>query len=342
MKIVNSLRILTKNLFYGEKGSVLVLVALSVFALIGMTALVVDVGLAYAERVKLSNAVDAAALAGGLELMDNDSDYEVKKEAIDYAALNDAIITEDNVEINSSRTKVTVQAAKTIDLFFAKVLGFEQMETGAKASVVVGHPEKLTKIQNGNLLPLMLPKDIYDSAIEESNNNGEELENIEIRLLAGDEDDDISDHFVHIEGEPVPGNWGAINLADSGGGEKEFYEALRGDLNKAYEIYIGDDTLESEPGNKPQVDKEIEERLECDDVKPYGLIPLIEEEEKGGRTELYVSGFAVFEVVDTEKNPPGHDIIGHLRSDIPVSDFAGEITEDEEYDYGALVHRLVE
>ncbi len=51
-----------------EKGVSQIIVVVALSALIGASALVIDVGSAMAERIKLSNAVDAAALAGGLEL----------------------------------------------------------------------------------------------------------------------------------------------------------------------------------------------------------------------------------------------------------------------------------
>src|SRR4051812_46260729 len=48
----------------GERGQVLVIAALMMTALVGFTALVVDVGDAYAQRRLVQNAADAAALAG--------------------------------------------------------------------------------------------------------------------------------------------------------------------------------------------------------------------------------------------------------------------------------------
>lgn len=52
----------------GEKGAVAVLVAVLLLFLIGMVALVVDVGYLYATRSELQNAADAAALAGARQL----------------------------------------------------------------------------------------------------------------------------------------------------------------------------------------------------------------------------------------------------------------------------------
>mgnify|MGYP000935714711 FL=1 len=47
-----------------EKGSVIIIVAAAMVLLLGIAALVVDVGVLFYSKVALSNAADAAALAG--------------------------------------------------------------------------------------------------------------------------------------------------------------------------------------------------------------------------------------------------------------------------------------
>ena len=54
-----------------DRGSVLVLVGLMIGVLVGLTALVTDVGTLYWNRRVLQNAVDGAALAGARELPPN-------------------------------------------------------------------------------------------------------------------------------------------------------------------------------------------------------------------------------------------------------------------------------
>jgi len=54
----------------GERGSVAVLLALALTALLGFAALVVDVGLSWAVRAEAQTAADAAALAGAARLAD--------------------------------------------------------------------------------------------------------------------------------------------------------------------------------------------------------------------------------------------------------------------------------
>jgi Putative Flp pilus-assembly TadE/G-like len=54
----------------GERGSVAVLLALALTALLGFAALVVDIGLSWAVRAEAQTAADAAALAGAARLAD--------------------------------------------------------------------------------------------------------------------------------------------------------------------------------------------------------------------------------------------------------------------------------
>lgn len=53
---------------HGTKGQTLVIVALALFALIALVALAIDGGNLMAERRRMQNAADAAALAGARDL----------------------------------------------------------------------------------------------------------------------------------------------------------------------------------------------------------------------------------------------------------------------------------
>ena len=70
-----------------EAGQMLILFALSLPVLMGMMALVIDFGMIAHERRSLQNAVDAAALAGAIDLMDGETDT-VKTSALSYMDKN--------------------------------------------------------------------------------------------------------------------------------------------------------------------------------------------------------------------------------------------------------------
>jgi uncharacterized membrane protein len=58
-----------------DRGSIVVLVAAGVVAIVGVTSLAIDVGYLYVVRNQLQNAVDAAALAGAQGLLAQPGNY---------------------------------------------------------------------------------------------------------------------------------------------------------------------------------------------------------------------------------------------------------------------------
>lgn len=75
-----------RRLLREESGAVMVLVAIALLVLLGCMALVIDAGVVYAERMKASNAVDAAVLAGVRELPS--SALLARQKAEEYAQNN--------------------------------------------------------------------------------------------------------------------------------------------------------------------------------------------------------------------------------------------------------------
>lgn len=57
----------------GERGQALIVIVFSIIALVGVTALAIDGGNVYAERRRAQNAADAAALAGAVERVNNNT-----------------------------------------------------------------------------------------------------------------------------------------------------------------------------------------------------------------------------------------------------------------------------
>ena len=93
------------NLRRGEKGQVLVTIALIMPVLLGIVALGVDVGYAYVQRRQMQNAADAGALAGVWELC---SGIDPVGAATDYAQRNGA--QDVQVLVDGGNGTVTVQA----------------------------------------------------------------------------------------------------------------------------------------------------------------------------------------------------------------------------------------
>jgi len=74
-----------KALIKKSKGQVLVLVAVSLVVLLALTALAIDVGIAYTVKSKLNSAVDGAAIAAGRGVKRGSSVSERKANGRDAA-----------------------------------------------------------------------------------------------------------------------------------------------------------------------------------------------------------------------------------------------------------------
>lgn len=107
-----------------EKGTAIVIVALCMTVILGFSALVIDVGLVSYEKSKISNAVDAAALAGAQELINNKSN--ACSMANQYLEKNGINPLDAEIVLSDSDTKISVTVNKEVNYYFAKILGFDK------------------------------------------------------------------------------------------------------------------------------------------------------------------------------------------------------------------------
>lgn len=111
------------NPFKSEKGTAIIILALGMTVVLGFSALVVDVGVVMYEKSNISNAVDAAALAGAQELIYNkDNAINVVNQ---YLEANGVDPLDVEVVLSDSDTKLSVTANKEVNYYFARILGFE-------------------------------------------------------------------------------------------------------------------------------------------------------------------------------------------------------------------------
>jgi hypothetical protein len=125
-----------RNIFKSEKGSAAVIIALTMTVFVGFSATVIDAGLLYVTKSKLSNAMDAAALAGVQELPYHpQAAINVAKA---YAQANGIDESKLNIEIINNNTGIRVTTNRDIEFFFAKVLGHNsgRVEGSATARVL--------------------------------------------------------------------------------------------------------------------------------------------------------------------------------------------------------------
>jgi Flp pilus assembly protein TadG len=154
----------------GESGAILVLLTITLVVLVGIVALSVDIGGAYAQRRKMQNASDAAALGGAQNLPDRSGataqaeslgSGNVPKLTLDWAGCTDTapagftrnpgVPSSACVTFNRSFTRVRVRIPRqTFSTLFGGILGYSSTATSTVATAQV------SGVGNSGLLPFVL------------------------------------------------------------------------------------------------------------------------------------------------------------------------------------------
>jgi len=115
----------------GNRGAVLMTVAIVLVAIIGCVALVVDMGRLYLVRQWLVNTCDAAALGGGLDLPHQET---ARLRAQQVGLANALYIYPDWITFPTAN-RIRVEASHDVNLGFARILGLGVKTVGAYAVV---------------------------------------------------------------------------------------------------------------------------------------------------------------------------------------------------------------
>lgn len=128
-----------KRLLKEERGQSTIIMAIMLVAVMGGTALAVDMGNMYLTKIKLQNAADNAALAGAVKLPD---EYECAEEAYRYAFYNgvDHIHTDIETPYDGDNLKIKVTCTKKISTAFAGILGLDEADISASCVAVQEPP----------------------------------------------------------------------------------------------------------------------------------------------------------------------------------------------------------
>lgn len=159
---------MNKDNHNGEKGAVLVVVALCLVLFLGITAFTVDIGYLQYQKRQLQNTADAAALAGAAEYVVGDSSLGNITEVVEnYVQLNGVDVQEvENVTLSqkfgsAQNNAVTVDLKGNRGIFFAKIFGIYNADIGVTATAIAS---PVSGMQQG-LLPFYFPEE-YVSTIE--------------------------------------------------------------------------------------------------------------------------------------------------------------------------------
>lgn len=297
-------------LFRDERGAVAVIIAAAMIFLLGLTALVTDVGnIAFAKR-KMVTAADAAALAGAQELVNNPSN--AKSRAIEYASKNGASPAKVSVNISDDEKEITVLASQVVDYSFARVLGFHSTLVTARAKAIIAPATSLSGIVPF-IIPMPSPCGDFDY-------------DAEVVLKVGDWDD----------GCIGSGNFGAIALG--GDGASNYEENIKYGYDGI--LSIGD-IVSTEPGNMsgPTIEG-VQYRI--DNEQNIIFIPLFDPTEyQHGKGTLKIAGFACFEIIGVGGSGSDCDVFGKFKEwFVPNNGSSGDPSVG--IDFGVYCLMLVE
>lgn len=146
-----------------EKSQALILIAVAMLALLGLTAIAIDGGNVYRDRRQAQNAADTAALAAALAIVKNNASWE--QVALDRANSNGYANdgTRSIVEVHrppiegpyaGNNEYVQVIIISRVDTYFAGIIGFDQLTNRVQAVARARPPQALF---NGNAVVGLAP-----------------------------------------------------------------------------------------------------------------------------------------------------------------------------------------
>lgn len=213
-----------------EHGDALIIVAVSMVFIMGILALVIDLGLAYLSTGEQQKAADAAVYSSGrllpVETGNTAKINQIKNSAINYASLNGfEDLTQDDIILgkirNGQYTEIRVVVDKTVSMNFAKIFGVDYLDLSRSAVA------KLSPvIRTSGVVPIGLTKAEIEARIASNN-----LTHVTLK------------YGVHGGSTSF---FGALDLDGQGGGASDY----RIWISQGYagEISVGDVLLE-ESGN---------------------------------------------------------------------------------------------
>ncbi len=280
--------------------------------LLGMTAIVVDLGYMMVEKQKLGDAVDAAALAGVQDVMSNS--ILAEQVANDYADENGLI--NPSIVIDEGNHSITVNGEKYVSFFFAKAFGMEGTMVHATA-IAQAKPVSAGR----GFVPLAIEQQSFEYGSEYT--------------------------LKYDPLDATNGNFGPLALG--GTGASTYRDNLEVGYNGTLTIGM---TVPTETGNMSGPTKTaIEYRLNMDagsckcqhyntatrDCNRVMFLPIIDSLDVNGRSGVVIVGFAAFYLEDVTGNGNESFIKGRFLQLV----YPGDWDATGQSDYGAYAVKLV-
>lgn len=292
-----------------NKGSTYVITALVMTIIMGMAALVIDVGNLYIEREELNNAVDAATLAGAQELpADPIKAFLV---AAEYCQNNGVSMDNVNIYITDNNQAIEVTIKDNVDFTFARVLGIDNSEVSANSKAIIG---PVTAVYSG-IRPLAVERQSFIYGQQHT---------LKLGALDG-----------------TNGNFGPVSLG--GLGSKSYEENVKYGYNE--KLKVGD-WVDTETGNMVgATTKAVNFILDNNydtfnnyprDSMRLWIVPMVDSMEILGRKSVQIVGFALFFLEGINKSG-GHTEVTGRFIEFTTN---GDVSEGQ-VDYGLKGIKLV-
>jgi hypothetical protein len=278
----------------GQRGNVIVLVALALVGLMGFGAVAVDVGYFVWQREDLQHVADAAALAGAQELPEDPA--AAVAAATEYAQRNGVgprgwvlqpvrVVDGTSLEVRISHPRAP--------FFLGRVLGFDVLSVTARATAAVQSP-----VRSDNVMPWALR--------ESARQRAQPGESVTVKYSAG---------------SGSQGDYGALSIIKRGSSqyEQNIKNGVTLELYRTYEVETGNMVGATRDGMTYRLSNtssacdtfaEVFQQVEpglwrfssdaCNPWSPTGsgskrvvLIPVISDNDDPGRGQVTVIGFAL-------------------------------------------------
>ena len=255
---------------FNKKGNVSIILCLIMGSLLGFTAYVVDIGLVYIEKTRLTDAIDSAVLAGSLELPQNPTN--AREVALEFLEKNNVDSSSTIIVISDDNKSIEIAGVRNVKHIFAPIIGIDSSKVSFSSKAQIGP----IKIVNGGIRPF---------AVVSYNFSYGQL----VTLKEG-------------AGDCYNGNYGAVALG--GNGANNFRANALYGYNGT--LSVGD-YVSTEPGNMAGAANSIKNYINSEQSTfstftresiRLWTIPIVDSLEVNGRKEVLITGFAEFFVED--------------------------------------------
>jgi hypothetical protein len=198
-----------------RRGTVAVLVALTLPVLVGVAALALDGSLLFVQRGQAQSAADGAALAGAYALSNGASFDTAQSAAIAIGAQKNITIAASNIT-EPQPGAVSVSVTSTHPRMFSAIWGPGSM--AAKASATAVAQTSLVGFQangswNARCLPIVLDKPTWQAMMAKQTTDQYTYNASTNTVTSGP--DGITESQLYPVGSGSPGNWGTIKVGVS-------------------------------------------------------------------------------------------------------------------------------